>query len=638
MKHLGLLLAIVIFGGMTPATISNALILKETPGILPGLPPIVDRLPTEPLITNPEDLGREIGVQGGALHTLISRPKDVRLINVWGYARLVGYNENLELYPDILESVDIISDEIFTLNIREGHKWSDGIPFTAEDFRFWYEEVALNKHLNPNGLPGFMLVEGKPPEFVVLDKYAVQFAWEDPNPLFLQELAKARPPFIYRPAHYLKKFHEGSGNPEFIRKVARLEKVRGWAPLFNRMDDMYEASNPDIPTLQPWVPSTHSGERRAVMERNPFFHRVDSSGQQLPYIDRIIMDVVDGKLIPAKTLAGESDLQARGLGFSDISVLKRGEHSQDYETRLWLNSKGSEISILPNLSVKDPVWRKLMQDRRFRHALSMGIDRELINKVLYFGLGRAGNDTVLNISPLYQPDYQTAWVRFDPDLANKLLDDIGLTKKRGDGIRLLEDGRPLQLIIETTGESSEQSDALELVAETWKEIGVSAFIRPSQRDTIRARALAGLLVMSVWSGFENGVPTADMPPLDYAPTREDFLSWAPWGNYYESDGNAGEKPDWPPAQRLIELFDQWLMSGSFEERDMIWEQMLQIHADETIHIGLVNSVRQPVVVKGLLNVPDVGIFGWDPGAQFGIHRMDLFFFADRLPSEDRKHH
>ena len=617
----------LIFAASSKAE-QTGLSLKEIANLPVGLPAIEDRVPDEPLVVFPKEIGRTIGAQGGTLHTLISRPKDVRLINVWGYARLVALNENLELQPDLLRNVDVIEGRIFTFFLRKGHKWSDGHPFTAEDFRFWYEDIAQDVQLNPVGLPHFMLVNGKAPTFSVIDELTVQYVWEAPNPLFLQELAKARPPFIYRPSHYLKLFHEDYGNPELIRQLARIEKVRGWAPLFNRRDDMYGATNPAMPTLQPWVPSTNSGDRRAVMERNYYFHRIDSAGQQLPYINRVVMDVVDGKLIPAKTLAGESDLQARGLGFSDISVLKRGEIDGGYTTYLWLNSKGSEISILPNLSVKAPHWRKLLQDSRFRHALSLGIDRNLINKVLYFGLGRPGNDTVLDISPLFEPYYQTQWAQFDPEKANQLLDDIGLTARRGDGIRLMENGHPLQLIIEIAGESSEQFDALELVAETWKEIGVSAFIRPSQRDTIRARALSGALVMSVWSGFENGVPTADMPPIDYAPTREDFLSWAMWGDYYASDGQAGEKPDWAPANRLIELFNQWLISANFEERVLIWHEMLQIHADEIIHIGLVNRVRQPIVVKGLSNVPDMGIYGWDPGAQFGIHRMDLFYFTD----------
>jgi peptide/nickel transport system substrate-binding protein len=116
-----------------------------------------------------------------------------------------------------------------------------------------------------------------------------------------------------------------------------------------------------------------------------------------------------------------------------------------------------------------------------------------------------------------------------------------------------------------------------------------------------------------------------MPPEDFAPVRSDFLSWSRWGNWYETDGQTGEKPDWEPAIRLTKLYDDWLQSSSAEERTEIWHEILQIHAEETIHIGLVSEVRQPVVVKGLGNVPKDGIYGWDPGAQFGIHRMDEFY-------------
>src|SRR5690606_2630678 len=360
--------------------------------------------------------------------------------------------------------------------------------------------------------------------------------------------------------------------------------------------------------------------------RNPYYHRVDKDGNQLPYVDQVVMTVADGKIIPAKTQAGEANLQARGIGFSDITVLKKGEAQAGYKTLLWPISKGAQISLLPNLTVKDPVWRQLMRDSRFRHALSLGIDREMINKVLYLGFAKASNDTVLPMSPLYRPEYRTAWATYDPEKANALLDEIGLTQRRSDGIRLLPDGRPLEIIVETAGEEKEQEDALQLVAETWKEIGVKLFAKPSQRDAIRDRAMSGDLVMSVWSGFENGVPTSEMPPEDFAPTRGDFLSWPAWGDHYETDGKTGEKPDWPPAVRLLDLYEAWRASASREERQAVWEEMLQIHADETIHVGLVSEVRQPVVVKGLANVPAEGIFGWDPGAHFGNHRMDAFFF------------
>ncbi|MBO6892341.1 MAG: ABC transporter substrate-binding protein [Roseibium sp.] len=607
---------------------SVALDLKETPGLDASLPPVAERVPSEPLVVDLEAKGRKVGKQGGSLDTLIGRSKDVRLINVWGYARLVGYNDKLELVPDILEDVEVEDGRIFTLHTREGHKWSDGHPFGAEDIRYYFEDVVSNEDLTPSGLPPFLEVNGKGPKFEVLDETTVRFTWDEPNPLFLPELAKSRPPFIYRPAHYLKQFHGKYGDPDFIAKEAAKVKKRSWAPLHGKKDDMYNARNVDLPTLQPWVRQRQDSDLRFILERNPYYHRVDSAGQQLPYIDQIVMTVAEGKLVPAKAQAGESNLQARNLSFSDITVLKKGEKQNNYVTALWSNTKGSEISILPNMTVKDPVWRELLRDTRFRHALSLGIDRNLINRVLFFGLGTPGNDTVLAASPLYKAEYTTKWAEYDPAKANALLDEIGLTERNKDGIRLMPDGRPLEIIVETAGESQTQIDALELVGENWREIGVKLFAKPSQRDNLRERAITGQLVMSVWTGMENGIPTSEMPPEDLAPVRGDFLGWHAWGDYYETDGEGGEKPDWAPAQRLMELYDAWLVSKTPDERNKIWEEMLQINAEETLRIGLVSGVRQPVVIKGVENVPLEGIYGWDPGAHFGIHRMDEFFMSN----------
>ena len=620
----------LVFAGIFGAQ-ALALDLKETPGLealgYSALPPVAERVPADPLVVDLEANGRTIGRVGGTINTLIGRARDVRLINVWGYARLVGYNDKLELVPDLLKDVTVEEGRIFTLSLRKGHKWSDGAPFTAEDFRYFFEDVVSDPDLTPSGLPPFLLAGGKGPTFEVIDETTVRYSWDQPNPLFLAELALSRPPFIYRPAHYLKQFHAKYGDPAVIAKGVEAQKVRGWAPLHNKLDDMYNAMNPDLPSLQPWIRRTADSDQRFVLVRNPFYHRVDPTGQQLPYVDKVIMTVADGKLIPAKTQAGEVELQARNLSFSDITVLKQGEAQHGYRTLLWPNSKGSEISLLPNLTVKDPVWRELLRDTRFRHALSLGIDRDMINNVLYFGLGQAGNDTVLSMSPLFKEEFKTEWAGFDVEQANALLDEIGLTTRRGDGIRLLKDGRPLEIIVETNGESQTEVDALELVAETWKEIGVKLFSKPSQRDVIRDRAMAGELVMSVSTGFENGIPTADMPPTDYVPARGDQLTWPTWGDYLETAGKGGEKPDWAPAARLSELYQGWFTAADTSVRETIWQEILQIHANETIHIGLVSEVPQPVVVKGLENVPEEAIYGWDPGAQFGIHRMDEFWLS-----------
>ncbi|MBB4305070.1 peptide/nickel transport system substrate-binding protein [Rhodobium orientis] len=600
------------------------------------LPPVAERLPDVPLVADFAATKQTLGRHGGDLDTIIGRAKDIRLINVWGYARLVGYNTSFELVPDILQSVDVEEGRIFTFHLRPGHKWSDGAPFTAEDFRFWWEDVANNPKLNPNGPATFMRVDDALPEFEVIDEVTVRFTWKGVNAVFLPTLAQARPPFIYRPAHYLKQFHVRYADPEELRKKVEEINARNWAALFNGKDEMYRANNPDLPSLQPWVPTKAPSDRRFIMVRNPYYHRVDPAGRQLPYIDRVIISVANGRLIPAKAQAGESMLQARDLAFSDITVLKSGEKTAGYDTRLWPISKGAQLVLYPNLTVKDPVWRKLNRDVRFRRALSLGIDRRMINRVLYFGFATEGNNTVLPMSPLFEEYYQTAWAHYDPVVANELLDEIGLTERRGDGIRLLPDGRPLEIIVESAGESQAEIDALELVRETLTDIGVKIFVKPSQRDVVRNRALAGQLVMGISSGYDNGVPTAEMPPADFAPTTLESFNWSAWGAYHESQGREGEAVDYPPARELIEEYVLWRHSTSHEERQAIWERMLQIHADQVFNIGIVTMARQPVVVsERLRNVPEEGIYGWDPGAQYGIHRMDAFWIDDAKKTAER---
>lgn len=631
-SRVGSLAAVLACSVVVCASSALALELKETETLgrthdAAKLPPVSERLPKQPLVVDLSASGREPGKPGGDLQTLIGRGKDARLINVWGYARLVGYDGDLNIVPDILESVDVEDGKVFTLHLREGHKWSDGQPFTSEDIRYWWEDIVGEPSLTPSGPDSYMLVDGKPPKFEVIDETTVRFTWEGPNPLFLPTLAAARDPFIYRPAHYLKQFHIKYGDKEKIEQQVQAARASSWAALHNAHDEMYDATNPDLPTLQPWQLRTDGDGQRYVMVRNPFYHRVDSEGHQLPYIDQVIMSVADGRLIATKTQAGESDLQARGLSLSDATVLKRGEADQNYKTLLWPLSYASQVALYPNLTVRDPVWRELLRDTRFRHALSLGIDRDQINRAIYLGIGKPGNNTVLPESPLFEEQFRTAWASFDPEQANKLLDEIGLTKRRADGIRLMPDGRPLEIIVETAGESQEQLDVLQLIGETWKEIGIALFAKPTQRDVIFNRALSGDLVMGVWSGWDNGVATADMKPDELAPVHGDSsLVWPAWGDHWESNQASGEPVDYPPAERLLQLYVDWLHSGSSAEREKVWKEMLKIHADETLIIGTVSGVMQPVAVKSTVrNVPTDAFYGWDPGGQFGIWRMDEFW-------------
>ena len=416
------------------------------------LPPVAQRLPKEPMVVDLAAKGRSIGRPGGEVTSLVARGRDIRYMSVQSYARLVGYTEKLALEPDILAKLENDNDQTFTFRLRDGHRWSDGHPFTTDDFRYYWEDVAHNPEISPAGIPEFMMLDGKPPRFEILDERTVRYSWDKPNPRFLSQLAGPRDPFLYRPAHYLKQFHTKYANKGKLEEAAKKQKLKSWAALHNRMDDMFENTNPDLPTLQGWRVMNAAPATRFTFERNPYYHRVDATGQQLPYIDRVIFDVAAGGLMAAKANAGETDLLSRGLSMSDIPILKEGEHAKGYRTLLWLYARGSELALYPNLNTADPVWRTLNRDVRFRRALSLGIDRKTLNNALLFGLGREGNNTILEESALFSPELRSKYAQYDPAEASRLLDEIGLTKRNGAGIRLLPDGRELEIIVETDGE------------------------------------------------------------------------------------------------------------------------------------------------------------------------------------------
>ena len=587
-----------------------------------SLPPLAKRLPENPLVVKLPP-GAQPGKHGGTLNMLIGRSRDVRMLVVYGYARLVGYDQNFKIAADLLESIEVKDDRVFTMKLRKGHRWSDGQPFSADDFRYFWEDVANNKELSPTGPPSDLLVDGEAPKVEFPDKQTVRYSWSKPNPDFLPRMAGASPLFIFRPAHYLKNFHR-----KYNKKLeAEGGGKRSWAALHNREDNLYQFDNPKLPTLQPWINTSKPPADRFVAVRNPYFHRVDAAGLQLPYIDRIVLQVAEGKLIPAKTGAGESDLQARDIQFNNFTFLKKGEKTNNYNTWLWKTARGSHFALFPNLNVTDPVWKKLVRDARFRHALSLAIDRAQVNQVMYFGLANESNDTVVEPSPLYKREYQTRWAKYDRKAAAKLLDELGL-KRGGDGVRMLPDGRPMEIIVETAGESTEQTDILEMIRETWREVGIKLFPKPSQREVLRNRVFSGEALMSVWSGIENGLASADVSPEELAPTSQQQLHWPKFGQHFETGGKSGEAPDIPEVAELLKLNGAWRNASTREERTRIWHRMLAIHSEQQYVIGVINGVSQPVVVRNTLrNVPEKGIYNWDPGAFFGIYRPETFWFA-----------
>jgi peptide/nickel transport system substrate-binding protein len=589
------------------------------------LPPVEQRLPEHPLVIDLAKSGRTPGQYGGTARILIGGQRSISLMTVYGYSRLVRYNEKLELEPDILESFDVQEGRIFTLHLRKGLKWSDGQPVTTEDFRYALEDVQLNEELS-KVISSYLLVDGKPPKFEIVDDQTVRYSWDSPNPDFLPQLAAPQALAVLLPSHYLKQFHKKYQDEAKLKELMAANDEKKWTGLHINKARQYRPENPDLPTLDPWRNLTAPPAEQFVFERNPYFYRVDSEGKQLPYIDRFVLNVSSSSLIPAKTGAGEADLQAQGIGFADYTFLKEAEQSHPIKVKLWQSGRGSRVALFPNLNFEDPVWVKILRDVRFRRALSLAIDRNEINQAKFFGLSQPSADTVLPLSPLYKDEYAKAYADYDPDKANALLDEMGLTQRNDAGIRLLPDGRPVEIIVETAGEDPVETDVLQLITDHWSKVGLKLVIRTSQTDVLRSRVIAGTTMMTTASGLDNGTPTADMNPRALAPTSHDQLQWPQWGIFVESHGDKGTQADLKEAKELSDLYDQWRKSPDTKGREDVWHRMLALYTDQVFSIGIVNATLQPIVVSSKLhNIPDKGLYSFDPTCYLGAYGVDTFW-------------
>ncbi|HQS13700.1 ABC transporter substrate-binding protein [Reyranella sp.] len=628
------LTAALVFGWMAGPVFAADPVptLKETPMFADqvksgALPPVDKRVPEQPWVVKYFAGGDGPGQQGGQLNMLVASSRDTRLMTIFSYTRLIVYDDKFKLKPDILESYEEKEGREFTFKLRAGHKWSDGHPFTTEDFRFFWEDVANNKDLTAGGPNVELLVDGQPPKVEIIDPLTIKYTWDKPNPYFIESQARAAPLFLYRPAHYLKKFHAKYTPEAEILKSARGGQ-QSWVSIYRRLDVMYANDNVDLPTLNPWVGTTASPAQRFVYQRNPYYHRIDEKGQQLPYVDQVIFTVAAANLVPAKAGLGEANLQPRYLNMRDYTFLQKSAQSSGVNVRLWEAGSGSQLALYPNLTTNDAEWRKLMRDVRFRRALSLAIDREELNQVVYIGLARPSNNTIMPRSELFKPEYATKWAQYDPKLANKLLDEIGLTKKDSQGIRLLPDGRPATIVVEHASEETEDSDALTLIADNWKKIGIKMLTKPQTRDNFRLRTSSGEAVMTAFAGAVTAVPTPNTSPKEFAPTMLGGLQWSRWGMFVESKGRQGEKCDLESACKLLDYVKEWETGTTEADRRKAWDKILATNADEVFSIGTVNGVRQPIVVgPKVRNVPKEGYYAWDPGGYIGLYQPDTFWIA-----------
>ena len=310
------------------------------------------------------------------------------------------------------------------------------------------------------------------------------------------------------------------------------------------------------------------------------------------------MLLAERAVISVKTSTGEAgSAGAVSVPFDQVPFLRKNRAARRaIASYLWNTGVPSTVAIYPNLTTSEPVVRKLLHDRRFRQALSLGINREEINQILYYGLGLPGQNTVLR-SPAGHEEPRMAYARFDLAQANRLLNAMGLTARDGRGFRLRPDGWRLDLIVETSGEETEHTDVLELVKDTWGDLGIELLIRPSQLEVFRRRVFSGEAMMSAYNGnFGFGLPTPDMSPDWLAPVSQQQLQWPKWGAYFEARAGRGEAPTIRRPGASSSSTSDGSCPATRTSALRVWAEMLDINAEEVFTIGIVGGTLQPIVV------------------------------------------
>uniref|UniRef100_A0A7C3MIV5 ABC transporter substrate-binding protein n=1 Tax=Dictyoglomus thermophilum TaxID=14 RepID=A0A7C3MIV5_DICTH len=575
------------------------------------LPPIEKRLPKNPVVIKPYE---EIGQYGGTWRRAWLGPGDR-----WGIARLSISAANLlrfssdgkKVLPWLVDKYTISSDgRVYTFHIREGIKWSDGTPFTTDDVIFWYEDIICNKELTPTMPAQFISSKGEIAKFEKIDTYTFRIVFPEPKPLFIYDIP-AQGWYIdntygslsyYAPKHYLKQFHPKYTPQDELDKLAKAGGFNKWYDLFKFKADWLQ--NPDLPMTSPWkVVSKSTNDPVFIMERNPYYFAIDPQGNQLPYIDRIAHYLVsDAEMVNMKAVAGELDMMDRHTRLSNYTLFMQNKDKGNYRIIRWRSAVGADPAIYLNQNVKDPVKRKLFQDVRFRQALSLAINRDEINKILYLGLGTPMQAAIPKGASYYDPGWEKAYAQYDPQRARKLLDLMGL-KVGKDGFRIGPDGKPIELIISfTTYPGNANINVMELIKSYWEAIGIKTIIKQIDRSLYTTNCNSGDIEIGVW--VMDRCSNFILSPGRILGTITDG-PWAPlYARWYWTKGKEGEEPT-GDIKKLYDLWDEVNQTIDAKKRDQLIRQIVSLHKKNIWIIGTVGALPQLVIVKNnFRNVPE----------------------------------
>jgi len=581
------------------------------------LPPLDERLPKNPKVLTKsrneiplQDLDFTVGKYGGIIRTVQPSP-------TWQPDIFVGNDEPLLAAPGILaegigggvaESFEVSDGgRTFTFHLRPGLKWSDGEPVTSDDVRFVYEDILLNEKLTPR-FPNWMRTgnsaKGDPLVIEVVDDYTFTVNFTEPYagfPAFLAIVQWKGYTELLKPKHFLTQFHVNYTPLEKLEPLIKeqsLAQGEWWTLFWSKNANNWDLCNPKavgFPNLQPWF-AVEVGNTYSKYERNPYYFKVDEEGQQLPYINGINSAVVaDVEMSQLKVIAGEVDFLREDATMDNYALYNENAEKGGYRIQL-LDMHVSPTDVTINQTFADETWRMVVQDVRFRRALSLATDRETIIDAVYFGYAEL---------PKLSPS------EYDPKEANRLLDEMGMNKRGPDGFRLAPNGQPFEIPFEVSTDASDIVPVCELIIEDYKAVGINASMKVLEASLRGERETANELRARVrWHHF---------PELWWGALWDaNPYSWGNlWNDWLTTNGEQGEEPP-EDVKRFMDLVNKSIVVDGEEREQAIaaWKKMMY---DNVYVIVTVERVKYPLIVnKKLRNVPTSG---FAIAANFALEQM-----------------
>ena len=598
-------------------------------GFLPDgdLPPLEERLPEEPLVVVPYN---EIGNYGGRITGASIAPEagnsewlSVRHVN------LLRFTDDLQtIVPNMAKSFEWNSDYTeLTVTLRKGHKWSDGQPFTADDIAFWYNDIVLNEELYPS-TPSFWVYGGEPMQVEAVDDVTVKFSFAAPAPAFTTLLATTYT-HEWAPKHFLM-----DKLPQYNPQADEEAKAEGFDSWIARFIPLYYSDWEDanhqygLPKLEAWIKVDETPEHQLFVP-NPYYYKVDTAGQQLPYIDEVEeVYAAENELFELKVINGEIQYKAQSLQIGSLPLFQQNQDKGNYDIQM-AQPAGNGRTYVFNATHKDPVLAELFSDPRWNRAMSLALNRDEINQTLCFGLCEpTGGAPVHRTVSFAKPEWYTKDIEYDPATANALLDEIGL-QKGADGFRLRSDGKPL--VIHLIYAIQWGDPALhELAKEYWEAVGVKVELKEISTEAYRAMAASNDHDIQVTnSGTETEAPLYSNPFRLFPPFGDAALEplfGAPWAEWHNTNGAQGTEPP-DDIKPLWDLTDQWKSSlPGTDDYVRLGQELAQVQIDRGMIIGTITSAPVITIVsRDLVNVPQLKINAFEYYRTYP-YRTDQWFF------------